>query len=663
MKLSILKVVLWPKDPELDFRVIEFQPGRINIITGQSGTGKSALTWIVDYCLGSEKCSIPIGLIRDVTEWFGVHLKLANTELLIARRNPGEQQSTNELYWDEGIKIEIPRFFSKNARVEDLKNRLNQLAMLPTIEIGASENAGFGRASVRDMAAFNFQPQHIVANPFTMFFKSDTTEHREKLRAVFPLALGAMNSDLLSKQRELRDLERELDRLNRELDLRVQAAKAWEAEIAAFYLQARSLGLLPGSDAPEKSWQLERFMRELRQVPINIRSLDLPNIPPGTGDAAASQLARLVADEDSISGDIGRLRRRLSQVVQLTTSVDEYGSVLSEQADRTRGLGWFSGKVDLPYKCPVCEASHASGSEQLSELHRLVSELGSITTSVRSAPARLDEEALDLRRELRDREHEVNSVRTKRKALEDKSNELAAQRQRVRQIYLFVGRLEQALENVQTSENFSDIQQQIGVLAKAADTLRKILDPHHLRNRTAAALESVSSRVAEYAEMLELEHSTENVSLNTRELTLQFRQLSGRVDFLWEVGSGQNWVGYHVATLLALHTHFMSLAENHVPAFLFIDQPSQVYFPEAWPSADRAPNGKNESAKSADIEGVHRIFAALSQFMERSGNDFQIVVTEHAGSITWEGLQHVHVVANWRVGHDEFLIPNSWIRT
>ncbi|GEM_PF-2071909 len=40
------------------------------------------------------------------------------------------------------------------------------------------------------MGAFNFQPQHIVANPYTLFSKADTTEHREKLRAIFPLVPG-----------------------------------------------------------------------------------------------------------------------------------------------------------------------------------------------------------------------------------------------------------------------------------------------------------------------------------------------------------------------------------------------------------------------------------------------------------------------------------------
>src|SRR3954447_18212814 len=108
MKLAILKIILWPKDASFDPRVIELLPGRINVITGESGSGKSTLTWIVDYCLGSDKCSIPVGLIRDVTAWFGLHLKLANTEMIVARRNPEGQQSTTDLYWNEGLNLEVP---------------------------------------------------------------------------------------------------------------------------------------------------------------------------------------------------------------------------------------------------------------------------------------------------------------------------------------------------------------------------------------------------------------------------------------------------------------------------------------------------------------------------------------------------------------------------
>ena len=147
--------------------------------------------------------------------------------MIVARRNPENQQSTSDVFWAEGLSVAVPHRVEKDARVEDLKNRFNQLGQLPNLEVTTEE---MGRASYRDMAAFNFQPQHIVANPHTLFFKADTMEHREKLRAVFPLALGAIDATTLSKQRELKDAEREQERLQRELNARLNAARAWEAE-------------------------------------------------------------------------------------------------------------------------------------------------------------------------------------------------------------------------------------------------------------------------------------------------------------------------------------------------------------------------------------------------------------------------------------------------
>lgn len=212
---------------------------------------------------------------------------------------------------------------------------------------------------------------------------------------------------------------------------------------------------------------------------------------------------------------------------------------------------------------------------------------------------------------------------------------MAAQRQRVRQIYLFVGRVEQALENVSASRNVDELRSQVRALETRIAQLRRELDPAAQRDRLKAAVEMVSTKVADYARKLGLEHATENVRLNVRELTLQFSPLSGRTDFLWEVGSGQN--------------------------FLVIDQPSQVYFPEAWPSMEQTPETSGKSDRSPDIEGVHRIFAALNAFLDAVSAQFQIIVTEHAGSITWDGLSHVNIVRNWREGHDEYLIPAAWI--
>lgn len=662
MKLALLKVILWPKDTSHSPRVIRFVPGKINVITGESATGKSTLTWIIDYCLGSEKCSIPVGPIREVTGWFGLHLQLANTEMIVARRNPEEQQTTTDLFWTEGIKLDVPLLVEKNARVDDLKNRFNQIAHLPALDFTTDDSAGVGRASCRDMAAFNFQPQHIVANPYTFFFKADTTEHREKLKVVFPLALGAIDASTLAKQHELKDTEREHDKLRRELEARLSAARAWEAEVESYYMQARALGLMPDSRSPQPNWTLDNFILELQKVPATVQTMDLPDVQAGTSEAAVTDLTQLINEEDKLGQEIGSIRRRLSKLDQLSSSVGDYNTSLVGQEDRLQGLGWFEEKVSDTHNCPVCAAVHTAGNPRLADLQTLARELKSLTASVHQAPAKLDQELAVLRQELRDREGAISKARQKRKYLETRSAALASQRQRVRQIYLFVGRVEQALENVSASSNVDELRGKVGALAQKIAGLKRDLDPKKQQERLKAAIDTVSAKTADYARLLKLEHSAENVRLNIRELTLQFSPLSGRTDFLWEVGSGQNWVGYHIAGLLALHEHFISLVRNPVPRFLVIDQPSQVYFPEAWPSMEEAPDGQSKTEISPDIDGVRRIFSALSHFFDAVSGQFQVIVTEHAGSITWDKIAHVHLVGNWRQGHEEFLIPAAWLK-
>jgi hypothetical protein len=661
MKIAFLKIILWPKDTGHAPRVIPFAPGKINIITGESASGKSALTSIIDYCMGSGKCSIPVGLIRDVTGWFGLHLQLANTEMIVARRNPEDQQTTTDLYWEEGLELSVPATVTKNARVEDLKNRFNQISHLPALDFSAGEDVGFARRpSFRDMAAFNFQPQHIVANPYTFFFKADTTEHREKLRVIFPLVLGAIDANTLEKLRELRDTEREHKRLVRELDARLSAARVWEAEVESYYMQARTLGLLPNSPAPGVAWPLDKYILELQKVPETVKAMDLPDIQEGTSEAAVSELTALINEEDRLAQEIGSVRRRLAKLDQLSSSVTEYGATLTNQEDRIRGVGWFGEKLQDTYRCPVCAAVHPDGNPHLSELQSLAQELRSLTVSIYQAPAKLDRELVELRQELREREGAISKARQKRKFLESRSAELSAQRQRVRQVYLFVGRVEQALENVSASRNVDELRARVDTLAQRIAELKRELDPRAQQTRLNAAVESVSTRIGDYARLLQLEHASASIRLNIRELSLQFGQLSGRRDFLWEVGSGQNWVGYHIAALLALHEHFMCCINNPVPRFLVIDQPSQVYFPEAWPSMEGAPDRHDGADLSPDIAGVRRIFSALSHFFDAVKEKFQVIVTEHAGAITWNGIRHVHLVANWRKGHDEFLIPDAW---
>ena len=74
MYFQIENIVIWPSKADVKplKRVVWFEPGVVNVITGESRTGKSAVIPIIDYCLGSSKCAIPIDVIRKSASWYGV---------------------------------------------------------------------------------------------------------------------------------------------------------------------------------------------------------------------------------------------------------------------------------------------------------------------------------------------------------------------------------------------------------------------------------------------------------------------------------------------------------------------------------------------------------------------------------------------------------------
>lgn len=85
MSIQILDIVLYSING--DRRVLSLRPGELNIITGDSKTGKSALISIVDYCLGSSACAVPEGIIRKNVAWYGVRFTDGSSHLSSDTRN------------------------------------------------------------------------------------------------------------------------------------------------------------------------------------------------------------------------------------------------------------------------------------------------------------------------------------------------------------------------------------------------------------------------------------------------------------------------------------------------------------------------------------------------------------------------------------------------
>lgn len=670
MKLFIKQLILWSRNHANSPRVIPFALDKINVLTGESGTGKSTISSIVDYCLGSDKCTIPVGMIRDKCEWYGVVLQLDTGELLLVRHDPESAQTTGNMYIVEGSSVSVPKVIpAHNIDVSAVKDKLNNLANIPKIAITGNqydENAT-DYPSFRDMAAFNFQPQHIVANPYTLFFKADTTQHREKLKTVFPFVLGSITPMMLVQMRKLREKEREERILKTDLDQEQGAARRWLEEIESYYINAKRLGLLPNGTEDRIAWSTEKYIVELRTVRDFLEKEGVPEIAPGTNETYTNELQAIIAKENVLAEEIGDMSRRLSKLKELGSVFVDYQQSETEIKDRLSSVGWLEKRLNERLKhntsCPICSGKLESMPESFKNLQSVARKFAAISQKVQIAPSKLDVEIQNLQSELRQKEDNLQKIRQKRAAVEDRTQVQARRRQNIRQIYYFAGALAQALDRYSDSGRQSEICDKLERCRKEINELRAAIDPQLACRRLEAALTSISRLMTKYAKGLHLEHSSENVTLDTKELTVKFNDMDGRTDYLWEVGSGQNWVGYHLAALLAIHEFLSTRVNNPVPSFLIIDQPSQVYFPESsWTSLEAQPTNSMSESISEDIKGVQRIFAQLKSFLDALCGQFQIIVTEHAGKITWEDVaDSVNLVGNWRGKKENYLIPEEWL--
>lgn len=657
MRCMIRQLVLWPKDPTFEPRAISFRSNRINLITGRSRTGKSSISAIIDYCLGSGKCAIPVGPIRDRVAWYGLVLRIGRSEMLVAREEPGDRVESSNYHVQERALIDrLPRTLEKNGNRESFKLHMDNLAGLPQLgfDANAAGSSSFeGRPSFRDMAAFNFLPQHIVANPYTLFFKADTNEHREKLRTVFPLVLGAIEPRHLAAEHELADLERRARRLDLELTRRRRAADIWAAEALGLYDKARELSLIP--DDWSRPTSPGEYVRTLARVPEEVGRM-LPPYQPGRTEEAILRLSDVRAREHEAASKVSDLRRRLLQVTGLSNGFSEFASQAEHQIHRLTGVGWFAQRLS-PRACPLCGTEQNAASEELAQLHDAAKDLEDRLGVARMAPSVLDAERVDLQKELRDGEDQLRALRRQRQELEALKDD---GRQGLEEVYRFVGRLEEAVRNIEVADPESEQGRELKELQRRIADLRHALDPPERERRLRLARARITENVRHYAGQMQLERANEDIELRIKDLALVFKDLQKkREDFLWEIGSGENWMGYHLAAALALHEYFLTLPWSPVPTFLVIDQPSQVYFPAGFEqSRSRALAG----TESHEVRATRRIFETLGEGLRRMNYRVQVIVTEHADESTLGGIPMVDIIQDWHPEDADYLVPRAWIQ-
>jgi hypothetical protein len=654
MYFHIKEIVLWSRSSTIPPHRVPFAGNALNVVSGVSRTGKSAVIPIIDYCLGSDTCQIPVNTIRDRCSWFGLIAETARGQILLARREPGSQRTTGDMYVVNAPSVEPPHTIqAKNTNVDAVKRALDGLAGLTQLDFDVDDaGGGFkGRPSFRDLMAFTFQPQNIVANQSVLFFKADTHEHREKLRTVFPYVLGAISPSLLATQHQLGQLRRELSRKERELASLRQVSDRWIAEIRAWTSQGRELGVVPATlpaDLP-----VPALLDALRDATRRGGTAAVATVE--AIDGAIAELVGLQREEADRSTALAQLRRRLSEMVQLRDATTTYRNQLYVQRDRLRVAEWLEELHRESHACPICGQDFATSPDHLTQLIEALGALEKTASQAAGVPVAFDRELQRVGDELRRATEQLEGVRHRIRALTRASDAAKARQDGTLQSARFIGRLEQALEHYEQLGSDAGVSAEVETLREQVRQLEAVLREQDIAKRTNLALKRLASLVQPLLPKLDAERPEDPVSFSIPDLTLRIAGRD-REDYLWEIGSGSNWLSYHLSLAVGLHMYFLQLPQSPVPSFLIVDQPSQVYFPKQLSAAQRA--GDQEPYLDEDVAAVRKIFAMLADAVRDSKGELQIIVLDHATDTVWGDVDGLAVAAQWRDGVK--LVPDDW---
>ena len=628
-------------------RTIEFRIHGINIITGRSMTGKSAIIDIIDYCLGRGECYVAEGVIREAVSWFGVLLEKEGDQLFIARRNPPPNKSTHPDVFIRRGKTDGP------PNYPDLRNVIpvDGLRRLVTRFAGIAENehrpvTGTRRplsANISHALFLCFQKQDEIASRERLFHRQGEPFIPQAIRDTLGYFLGAIDQEHFLYQRDLDAAQVELRNLEaRRESLRASTERAL-SRARQFILDGKRAGLVDeGFETSDSQIALQELQRVARTDAIS--------------DPEVSDSSTLIVD---LQNELQTLREQLMDVqhdIRATrhffSEQSAYSKEVTEQRARLASLELFDGQTNNDHICPLCDTDldipTASADQLRDALVRLDRQLQTVAAESPHLQARLgqlNQKRLEIKYMI------IQSQKALDRAYIDDAKAKSLRDQAIDRAKV-IGRISAFVEQTTVSDEAEDIERLLTATRQKVAALAKRVSNEDIADRMQSILNLVSEQMTKYAEELELEHTHGRIRLDTKKLTVIADTVTGPVQ-LNRMGSGENWVGYHVITLLALH-HWFRQTKRPVPGFLVFDQPSQAHYP---PEADQ--EGSVDDLLDADRQAVRNLFQLMVSAADDIGEGFQLIVLDHA-HLDDDWFEDA-IVEEWR--GDRALVPTAWIQS
>lgn len=632
-----------------DIRRISLKIKGLNIVTGTSSTGKSALSDIVEYCMGQSEFKVPEGPIRDKVSWYAVIYQFAGEQVLIAKPAPAPDASRcSRAMIRRGATVEPPPFaeLRQNADDDTVISLLSGLLGIPAnrTDVPQEQSRDSYPVTIKHTYFYLFQKQGLITNKDQLFYRQHEPFMPQTIKDTLPILLGVAPDDRLEMDLKLRAARRELKIAQRQLFEAQQFSEQLSVRAIGLLSEAQQVGILSRGPAPETTKEALDLLSSVTQWrPAAVPEEDTRRIAQLEDEIAAIRkeksatnetllATRLFAEkEDGFTTEAQEQKSRLESIHALPTN------------PQTREWQWPFAPANLGLDTPIAQ----SLIQELQSLDRELQTVVGERPHLEEFNLRLQNQIAEFNQRLRAKEEELAAAIGANAAIAEMGNRNAAAAR-------IVGRVSLFLETYRPDDDLTALKARVNDAQALVVQLERDSGADDSADRLASILNIISNRISRYVKELDAEFSEFPFRLDLGQLTVVADRPERPVP-MNRTGGGANHLAYHLGAMLALH-HFTSNNRKPMPSFLFLDQPTQVYFPSE--QIYKSTSGSvEETERDSDLEKVRKLFAMLYRFASEEAPGFQIIVTEHA-NLRDEWFQKSIVEVPWT--KPPALVPEDW---
>ncbi|MEO4073779.1 DUF3732 domain-containing protein [Acinetobacter pittii] len=626
---------------------VNFKTG-LNIVTGKSSTGKSALIEIFDYCFGSGENTIPKGVITTSASVYYVALRVNEQDMVLARDPDIPTKAfLRRIEIFNTTEIDSEYFNVSYFRpLGEFKKHLRDFFLdIDDVDesLVAKTYRGNRKAptpSIRSFSSFMLQHQNLVANKHALFYRFDEKEKRDQTIEHTKIFLGLVDQKFFHLSQEKERLSTEVRSLERQKETNKRTSESYRQKVAPVLSQLYAL-----MGFKSEPLAFDKVLRHPQSAKDQLDGIIVYEKIDYNSDAMTQRYERLKLARNQKTIELRKLQRQVS-------SINRH---IQEEERFVFNIKQFSSPKSVHISasvCPFCHTEKDSLRQSAEKLKQAITKVSGNLAQARPMKAKFESSLVEVQRNIDVVSNTVKELNQQITEIEHTDEQLAKQKSLYESIVIQKAKLFALLDTLNMGDDI-ELEKEIKELKKQLKKITDALKEYDVQKGLTDASNKVNKYMAEIGSHFEFETSYKPINLHFSFETFDLYHLTpdGEKIYLRSMGSGANWLYCHVTLFLAMHKYFAELGKKcAIPSVLFLDQPTQVYFPNF--NRDNSATFEEQKIQETeqrrflkigqnideDIKAVENLFSQLSTYCNElelnNGFSPQIIVTDHADNLT-----------------------------